>query len=154
MVDETNPNLLELSLRYMLAAGTIAAHGGDMDDPAVVEALAEMESVEVSIHHKIDALRAVMDGFETQAKARKAEGELRIERAKALMRTVEGLEQWAIRGMEAAGLDRAGSIIPLSVALDGGRPAVRWTRPGEPIPEEFRRTVTKTETVLDVEAVH
>jgi hypothetical protein len=150
--DESNPNLLELSLRYTLAAGTIAEYGGDLDHPAVIEALAEMDQAEGSIHRKVDAIRAVMNEFETQAEARKREGDLRIERARALMKTVKAMEQWAIRGMEAAGLDRAGSIIPLSVCHNGGRPSVKWTRVGEPIPDGFRRV--KTETVLDVEAVY
>jgi hypothetical protein len=150
--DETKENLLELSLRYAEAGAIIAAHGGDLDHPEVALALAEMDAAEGSIHRKVDAIRAVMDNLMSQAEDRKYEGNLRIERAKALERTVKGLEQWAIRGIKASGLARAGSIIPMSVCKNGGRPAVRWTRIGEPIPDGFRRV--KTETVLDVEAVY
>jgi hypothetical protein len=134
-------NLADFVWLYNSLASTIAAGGGDLDDPEVAAG---------DIDRKVDAIRLVMDRLASTAERRRREGELRIARAQALEKTVKGLEQWAIRNIEAAGLKRAGSIVPLSVCNNGGAQGIEWTRIGEPIPEPFRRV--KTEIVLDVEA--
>lgn len=143
-------NLAELVHFYNGLGASIAAGGGDLDEPEVAAAYAMLDEAAGDIHKKVDAIRLVMDRLASSAERRRREGELRIARAQALEKTIKGLEQWAIRNIEAAGMKRAGSIVPLSVCNNGGAQGIEWTRIGEPIPEEFRRV--KTEFVLDVEA--
>ncbi len=139
MSDERRSNLRELTLRYRDIGEAIADLGGDLENPEVCLALEQLDAIEGSIHLKIDAYRAVMDRMTDQAEARRREGNLRIKRAQALEKAVSILEQRAIESIEATGLKRAGSVIPLAVYNNGGKPSIEWTRIGEPIPDGFRR---------------
>lgn len=142
---EVGKTLHDLAMHIASINREIEANDGELT-PGVAEAL---DSIAGSFDRKVDVIRLLTSRRRSRANWHREQARLHTSRAVAMENASDRWDEWVMRGMDAAALEVAGTVIPLRIVANGGYPSIRWVRDGEPIPEPFQ--VISTTVSLNVE---
>lgn len=129
------PNLYEITNARLVILAMIEKNDGEVSD----ELVGSLDRIDGEFHSKVDAIRQVISMCDSTVGYHAGESARHRDRAAAVRKLRDRLEEWVIQGMERTGIERAGRVIPQRIQANGGRPSIKWERIGEPIPEDMVR---------------